>query len=169
MSAMAHRGVHHLGLATHDMEATIEFYQDKLGFPLRVADIIQPEGGGSIRHAFLDVGNGEMVAFMECNDVPGVSPDFDAGINKGLGIRGGLIHFAFKADSLEELEARREHLVSKGIEVTDLVDHEWSMSIYFRDPNGLQLEYCTTTETEFGASHLEDSRSDAWSALSRTD
>jgi len=28
--------------------------------------------------------------------------------------------------------------------VTPVVDHEWCRSIYFRDPNGLLLEYCAT-------------------------
>jgi hypothetical protein len=28
--------------------------------------------------------------------------------------------------------------------VTPVVDHEWCRSIYFNDPNGLLLEYCTT-------------------------
>ena len=62
---LTNHGVHHLGLATHDMEATIEFYENVLGFKTRVCDIISPAAGGAIRHAFLDVGNGEMIAFME--------------------------------------------------------------------------------------------------------
>jgi Glyoxalase/Bleomycin resistance protein/Dioxygenase superfamily. len=33
-------------------------------------------------------------------------------------------------------------LRAKGVEVTDIVDHHWAKSIYFRDPNGLSLEYC---------------------------
>ena len=28
--------------------------------------------------------------------------------------------------------------------MTCVVDHEWCRSIYFKDPNGLQLEYCAT-------------------------
>ena len=31
---------------------------------------------------------------------------------------------------------------AKGVEVTDIVDHQWAQSIYFKDPNGLSLEYC---------------------------
>ncbi len=26
--------------------------------------------------------------------------------------------------------------------MTDVVDHGWAKSIYFRDPNGMSLEYC---------------------------
>ena len=104
---MKNHGVHHLGLATHDMEATLTFYEQVLGFEVRVCDTIHPQTGGTIRHAFLDAGNGELVAFMECNDVVGVNPSFDAGINRGLGITGGMIHFAFKALDGDDLIAHR--------------------------------------------------------------
>jgi catechol 2,3-dioxygenase-like lactoylglutathione lyase family enzyme len=132
-----------------------------------VCDIIKPEGGGAIRHAFLDAGNGELIAFMECNDVPGIADDFDPGINRGLGIPGGIIHFAFAADSPAELQDRREHLQGKGVEVTDVVDHGWCQSIYFKDPNHLHLEYCCLTET-LEDSHVADRDSDAWRSLARS-
>jgi catechol 2,3-dioxygenase-like lactoylglutathione lyase family enzyme len=161
-----HRGLHHLGLATHDMEATLDFYENTLGFTTRVCDIIKPEGGGAIRHAFLDAGNGELIAFMECNDVPGIADDFDPGINRGLGIPGGIIHFAFEADSPAELQDKREYLQEKGVEVTDVVDHGCCQSIYFKDPNHLQLEYCCLTQT-LEDSHVADRQSDAWRSLAR--
>jgi hypothetical protein len=31
------------------------------------------------------------------------------------------------------------------VEVSEVVDHEWARSIYFKDPNGIQLEYCCFT------------------------
>jgi catechol 2,3-dioxygenase-like lactoylglutathione lyase family enzyme len=164
---LENRGLHHLGLATHDMEATLAFYEDILGFPARVCDLMSPQAGGTIRHAFLDTGNGELIAFMECNDVPGVSDDFDAGINRGLGIKGGMIHFAFKVQDTDELEARREYLADRGVEVTDVVDHGWCQSIYFHDPNRLQLEYCCLT-SDFTAELLEDRAAPGWTSLSRT-
>ena len=38
-------------------------------------------------------------------------------------------------------------VIAKGIEVTDVVDHDWAKSIYFKDPYGIQLEYCCYTRT----------------------
>ena len=105
---MTNHGFHHVGLATHDMEATLEFYEDVLGFETQVCEVISPATGGAIRHAFLDAGNGEMIAFMECNEVEGVADGFDTGINRGLGILGGMMHFAFKATSTADLQGRRE-------------------------------------------------------------
>jgi len=163
---MMHKGAHHLGLATHNMEATLDFYENTLGFETRVCDLLQPEAGGTIRHAFMDMGNDQLIAFMECNDVPGISDDFDAGMNRGLGISGGVIHFAFRADDEQDLDARRQELHGKGVKVTDVVDHGWCKSIYFKDPNGIQLEYCCLTG-ELGAELLADRSSEAWTKLSR--
>ena len=36
-------------------------------------------------------------------------------------------------------------LIGKGVKVTPVVDHEWAKSIYFKDPNGLMLEYSYIT------------------------
>jgi len=56
-------------------------------------------------------------------------------------------HFAFELGSLEALEAKRAELIAKGVHVTPVVDHEWMKSIYFKDPNGLLLEYACATRT----------------------
>ena len=161
------KGMHHLGLATHDMEATLDFYERVLGFPAVVCEMIDPPTGGTIRHGFVDAGRGELLAFMEPNDVQGVPEDFDPGINRGLGIHGGMIHFAFHADDVAELEKKRDELREKGIEVTDVVDHGWCKSIYFHDPNKIQLEFCCLTE-ELGERHVAGRASEAWKSLARS-
>ena len=161
------KGIHHIGIATHDMEQTLAFYEDVLGFPAVVCEMIHPEAGGAIRHAFFDAGGGELFAFMECTDVPGVADDFDAGINRGLGIRGGMYHFAFRVDDEDELVAKQAHLVAKGVEVRGVVDHGWCKSIYFYDPNFLQLEFCCLTG-ELDESHAAGRFSEAWTKLARS-
>jgi hypothetical protein len=83
---------------------------------------------------------------MSGEDVRGFSRDFDAGINRGLGLPHGVYHFAFNAASEAELEAVKQRLEAHDVPVRGPVDHEgWSRSIYFDDPNGLQLEYCHLT------------------------
>src|SRR5262249_38257258 len=62
--------------------------------------------------------------------------------NRGLGAPAAFYHFAFDACSEAALTDKRDELRAKGVEVTDIVDHHWSKSIYFKDPNGLSLEYC---------------------------
>jgi catechol 2,3-dioxygenase-like lactoylglutathione lyase family enzyme len=160
------KGVHHIGLATHDMEATLDFYEEILGFPAVVCEVIELEDGGAIRHAFFDTGNGELVAFMESNQVKGVSDDFDAGINRGLGTGSGMYHFAFKVDDEAGLEAKKDDLEAKGVQVRGVVDHGWCKSIYFRDPNFLQLEFCCLT-AELTDEHRAGRFGDKWRAHAR--
>ena len=70
--------------------------------------------------------------------------ELDAGINRGLGVPAGFYHFAFEAGSPAALADKRDELRAEDAEVTDIVDHGWSRSIYFKDPNGPSLEYCCT-------------------------
>jgi catechol 2,3-dioxygenase-like lactoylglutathione lyase family enzyme len=136
------RGWSHIGLSTNDLDATRAFYEGVLGFPAVRCDILPVAEGGEIRHIFFDTGNGQLVAFMEARQVPGIPSRHDTGIAGALGVPPPFYHFSFDAGSLEELEAKRAELEAKGVEVTPIVDHDWSRSVYFMDPNGLMLEYC---------------------------
>jgi len=142
MTVVSHRGFSHIGLSMLDLDKTREFYEGTLGFKPVVADSIKIREGGRIRHLFFDVGRDQLIAFMEPRDVPGVPAKYDAGINRGLGVPAAFYHFAFDACSEAALTDKRDELRAKGIVVTDIVDHHWSKSIYFKDPNGLSLEYC---------------------------
>lgn len=139
---MKHRGFSHIGLSTLDLDKTRAFYEGVLGFTPLVADTITIEEGGHLRHMFFDVGDGQLIAFLEPNGVPDVPAKYDAGINRGLGVPAGFYHFAFEAGSTAALAQKRDELRDKGVEATDIVDHGWAQSIYFKDPNGLSLEYC---------------------------
>jgi catechol 2,3-dioxygenase-like lactoylglutathione lyase family enzyme len=139
---MSHKGFSHLGLSTLDLDKTREFYEGILGFKAVVCDTITIKEGGKIRHIFFDTGRDQLIAFMEARGVDGVPAEYDTSINRGLGVPSAFYHFAFEAGSEAGLEEKRQELRSKGVEVTDIVDHNWAKSIYFKDPNGLQLEYC---------------------------
>jgi catechol 2,3-dioxygenase-like lactoylglutathione lyase family enzyme len=139
---MTHRGFSHIGLSTLDLDKTRAFYEGVLGFKAVVADTIRVKEGGRLRHLFFDVGRDQLVAFLEPQGVPDVPADYDAGINRGLGVPAGFYHFAFEAGSPAALAEKRDELRAKGVETTEIVDHEWAQSIYFKDPNGLSLEYC---------------------------
>ncbi len=142
---MSHKGFSHIGLSTLDLDATRDFYENTLGFKAVRCDIITVKEGGQIRHIFFDTGRDQLIAFMEPRGVPGVPADYDAGINRGLGVPSAFYHFAFEAGSEAALEEKRNELLAKGIDVTEVVDHDWAKSIYFKDPNGIQLEYCCFT------------------------
>ena len=142
---MSNKGFSHIGLSTLDLDRTRVFYEDVLGFKPVVADTLRIREGGRLRHIFFDVGRDQLLAFMEARDMPGVPAHYEAGINRGLGVPGAFYHFAFEAGSEAGLAAKRDQLRGKGVEVTDIVDHGWAKSIYFKDPNGLQLEFCCFT------------------------
>ena len=139
---MTHKGFSHIGLSTLDLDKTRAFYEGALGFKPVVADTIMIQEGGHLRHMFFDIGGGQLIAFLEPNGVPGIPGKYDAGINAGLGVPAGFYHFAFEAGSTDALARKRDELRERGIATTDIVDHGWAQSIYFKDPNGLSLEYC---------------------------
>ena len=147
---MADKGWSHVSLATLDMNRTRAFYEGVLGFKAVRCDTIKVKEGGQIRHVFFDTGQKQLLAFMEPRGIPGAPGEFDASLNRPLGMPEGVYHFAFEAGSQAELETKRAELIGKGVKVTPVVDHEWAKSIYFKDPNGLLLEYCCLTR-EFNA------------------
>jgi catechol 2,3-dioxygenase-like lactoylglutathione lyase family enzyme len=138
-------GLSHIGLSTLDLDATRTFYERVLGFRLVKIEQIDLEEGGCIRHTFFDCGDGELLGFMEPRGIKAVPAAYDTGINRGLGVPDWFYHLAFDAGSIEELHATRSELIAKGIKVTPMVDHDWISSIYFKDPNGLLLEYAAQT------------------------
>ncbi|HJV54776.1 MAG TPA: VOC family protein [Methylomirabilota bacterium] len=142
---MSHKGFSHVGLSTLDLDRTRDFYENVLGFKAVRCDVIRIKEGGQIRHVFFDTGRDQLIAFMEARGVPGVPAAYDAGINRGLGVPSVFYHFAFEAGSEAALEDKRHELLAKGVDVTEVVDHDWAKSIYFKDPNGLQLEFCCFT------------------------
>jgi catechol 2,3-dioxygenase-like lactoylglutathione lyase family enzyme len=144
---MARTGFSHVGLSTLDLDRTRDFYENILGFKAVRCDIMRIAEGGQIRHVFFDTGDGQLLAFMEPRGVPGIPAEYDAGINRGLGVPDAFYHFAFEVGSLEALEAKRAELIAKGVRVTPIVDHEWMKSIYFKDPNNLLLEFAVTTRS----------------------
>jgi Glyoxalase/Bleomycin resistance protein/Dioxygenase superfamily len=82
---------------------------------------------------------------MESNEVPDLPVECGAGIDRRLGVPAAFYHFAFEAGSEVALADKRDELRAKGVEVTDIVDHSLAKPIYFKDPNGLSLEYCCFT------------------------
>lgn len=135
-------GFSHVGVSTHQMDVTIRFYEDVLGFPRVVEDLTQVKSGGTVRLVYFDVGDGQFIVFMESKNVPGIAEGYDTGINSALGVPRGMYHYSFKAPSLDDLEARRKDLERRGIDVTAIIDLRYAKAIFFFDPNGIQLEFC---------------------------
>jgi catechol 2,3-dioxygenase-like lactoylglutathione lyase family enzyme len=125
-------GINHLALITPDMDATVRFYRDAMGLPL-----VGAIGNEQFKHYFFDIGNNNTLAFFE---YPGVT---DTGGKKEGGVPGSgrqFDHLSFNLESEEALLELTERLRQHGVEVTEVVDHDFIRSIYFDDPSGIQLE-----------------------------
>jgi glyoxylase I family protein len=124
------RGVHHLALICRDVEETIRFYQELLGFPL--VELVENRDYAGSSHFFFDIGNRNLLGFF---DFPGHDhPDFMETI-------GGVQHLALST-SPEEFAAAKERLDAAGITYLG-PDRGIENSLYIRDPNGVGIEfYC---------------------------
>lgn len=138
-------GFSHVGVSTHDMDRTIRFYEHVLGCKRLAEERIDVEQGGTLRQVSFDVGNGQYLVFMEPRGVPGIPDDYDTGINRALGVPGGMYHFALRVASIDDLDRRRQALLEHGVEASNLIDLGIAMSVFFLDPNGLQIELCCPT------------------------
>lgn len=154
------RGVHHLALVCKDMARTVDFYCNVLGLPL-VKTIELPDGLG--QHFFFDLGNGNALAFFWFPDSPEAAPGVAApralvGRGSITTAHGSMNHVAFDVPA-EKLEEYRRRLIAKGVEVTEVINHDespWQVSrtitattfvrsIYFFDPDGILLEFAGWT------------------------
>jgi catechol 2,3-dioxygenase-like lactoylglutathione lyase family enzyme len=118
------RGVHHVALLCADVERTIHFYQDVLGFPL--TDLFENRDYRGSTHFFFDLGHGNTIAFF---DFPGLD------LGPYAEVLGGLHHLAISITP-EQWSAARERLDTEGVEVLELS----GSSLYFSGPDGERLE-----------------------------
>jgi catechol 2,3-dioxygenase-like lactoylglutathione lyase family enzyme len=139
-----YQGIHHLAMATNDMEQTVRFYRDILGMPLVATT--GNRARGRYRHYFFQLGPQQTIAFFEW---PGMLEEFHKPAGMPAYGRVQFDHVAFGVASLAELEKLQHALRDKGVEVTEVIDHGFCQSIYFTDPHGIALEASTWTEDIF--------------------
>jgi catechol 2,3-dioxygenase-like lactoylglutathione lyase family enzyme len=118
------RGVHHLALLCSDVERTIRFYQDLLGFPL--VELFENRDYRGSTHLFFDLGHDNTLAFF---DFPGLD------LGPYQEVLGGFHHLAISVDRTQ-WEAARARLEEAGV----ATHVESEISLYFSDPDGVRLE-----------------------------
>jgi catechol 2,3-dioxygenase-like lactoylglutathione lyase family enzyme len=136
-------GFHHVALATRDLEATHAFYTGPMGFTLARVEVARAGRKGWAKHLFYDTGEGQMIAFWDLHD-DRLPEDWSPAIADGLSLPHWTNHIAFAARDLDDIAARRRRLLEHGVDVVE-IDHGWCTSIYADDPNGILVEFCTTT------------------------
>lgn len=148
----------HFAYPCRDAEETRRFYEDVLGLPLvncMRSDTVPSTGEHlAYAHLFFEMGDGSYVAFFDLgsNEMPVPSPNTPDWVE----------HLALEVDTVEDVVELKRRLEANGVETTDVVDHEFIKSVYFRDPNGLRLEITTRTEPE---GYVEEAAASARAAI----
>jgi catechol 2,3-dioxygenase-like lactoylglutathione lyase family enzyme len=180
------KGLSHAALVSADMKRTVDFYEGVLGFPL-IKTTELPFGGG--QHFFFDLGDGQgALAFFWFPVTRAVEPGVTVPRNNvgdlSEGGRpdsyttaiGSLNHIAFNVDA-DKVPVYKKKLEDLGIWVSPIMYHYecehgigpdpdetlWLTSIYFRDPDGIQLEFGGWSRrlTDADVSHAPATSADA--------
>lgn len=123
----AARGVHHAAFICRDVEETILFYQDVMGFPL--VELMENRDYRGSTHFFFDIGNENLLGFF---DFPGhPHPDYSEVI-------GGIHHVALSVTA-DVFNAAKARFDERGIPYMAM-DGGPAPSMFVADPNGLRLE-----------------------------
>lgn len=127
-------GFNHVATLTSSMDVTVGFYEQAF------EGVVVFEVPKSEHHPWMkivDIGGGAALNIFE------VSAEDIIGERRRQGARGAVDHFAFAVPDKATLDAMRERLAAAGAqEVGDVqqLGSEWSL--FFRDPDGMELEVC---------------------------
>ena len=131
-------GFNHVATLTTDMAVSVGFYEQ--AFDGVVIHEVQP----TEHHPWMkivDIGGGAALNIFE------VPAETIIGERRRQGGRGAVDHFAFSVDSLATLEAVRDRLLAAHAQEVGAIQRlgdEWSL--FFRDPDGMELEVCCAAE-----------------------
>lgn len=127
-------GFNHVATLTTDMALTVGFYE-RVFEATEIFEVAKRDDHPWMK--ILDLGGG---AALNVFEVPAAEI---IGERRRQGGRGAIDHFALAVDSRATLEDVRERLIAAGAqevgEIQRLGD-EWSL--FFRDPDGMELEVC---------------------------
>jgi catechol-2,3-dioxygenase len=118
--------LNHAVLYVRDVERSVAFYRDVLGF-----EVLMEAGG---RAAFLRAegsSNDHDLGLFALGDAAGASPAGRSTV--------GLYHLAWEVDTLSDLEALADRLAAAGA-LVGASDHSTTKSLYGQDPDGLEFE-----------------------------
>jgi catechol 2,3-dioxygenase len=125
----------HVVIKVRDLERSRQFYTEILGMQV-MKDVPQI---GAVFLSFNGRDHHEVALFQ-------IGPQAEAPRGNQI----GLLHFAFRLRSEEELRAAYQEFKEKGVPVSFTVNHGVTKSVYFHDPDGNELEvYCDNPPEEY--------------------
>jgi catechol 2,3-dioxygenase-like lactoylglutathione lyase family enzyme len=131
-----YKGIHHVAVATNDMDKTIRFWRDLLGMRL-----VGGHGKPGNRQYFFEVSENALISFFEWPEVEPM-PDKDP----SSPVKGpfSLDHISIEVKDEDELWRLKDRLEAAGVWVTEVIDHGFIHSIFSTDPNNIQIEFCAS-------------------------
>jgi catechol 2,3-dioxygenase-like lactoylglutathione lyase family enzyme len=127
-------GFNHVATLTTDMDRTVTFYEQAFD---AVVTFEMEKTDDHPWMKILDLGGG---AALNVFHVP--AEDI-IGERRKQGHRGAIDHYALAVDSAATLEDIRHRLLEAGAqEVGDVQQLGAELSVFFRDPDGMELEVC---------------------------
>jgi catechol 2,3-dioxygenase len=125
--------VGHVVIKMRDLEAAKRFYRDILG--MKITDEREDFG---VFFRFHDYHH-DIAVFKVAEDA--AAPQRN---------QVGLAHIALVADSLDTVKAMYQRLKEHNVPIVQTVDHGITKSVYFKDPEGNELEiYCEVPEVRW--------------------
>jgi glyoxylase I family protein len=137
------RGIHHAALICSDVERTIQFYQGLLEFPL--VELVENRDYKGSSHFFFDLGNSTLLGFF---DFPGL------GLEPGVESIGSVQHIAISVPR-DRWEQLRTKLDDAGVTYMG-PDQGIVESMYFKDPDGIQIELLSDPLMYFAGRQLDE-------------
>ena len=124
-------GLNHVAVLTSDTDRLCEFYGEVFD-----ATIGGEQRNGDLRLTFLDIGPHTDLNVFE------ITGNTESTRQTPMFGRGRLDHLALHAASLEAFETIRDRLVERGASDGFVTDFGRILSVFFRDPDGLECEVC---------------------------
>jgi catechol 2,3-dioxygenase-like lactoylglutathione lyase family enzyme len=128
-------GFNHVAILTNDSDRLHEFYVAVFDANVR-RDMKEAPEGADVRLSIVDVG-----PFSELN-VFEIKGNTEADRQIPMFGRGRIDHLALQAGSLDAFETIRDRLIERGSTDGFVTDFGQILSLFFRDPDGLECEVC---------------------------
>lgn len=129
------KGLNHVGMITNDADRLNAFYREVFDAEVLRDGSELAEGKGP-RLSIIKIGDwAELNVFQ-------IEGNHEADRQTPMFGRGRLDHLALQAASLEDFETIRERLMKRGAADDFVTDFGPMLSMFFRDPDGLECEVC---------------------------
>jgi catechol 2,3-dioxygenase-like lactoylglutathione lyase family enzyme len=125
------KGVNHVAILTQDTDRLHTFYHDVFD-----ATIFHDRTDGDLRLSFIDVGPHTRLNVFE------IRGNTEATRQVPMFARGRIDHIGLEAASQQAFDTIRSRLIARGATDGFVTNFGTDLSLFFRDPDGLEGEVC---------------------------